>query len=232
MRAGTPSWPRGLFQDLQRARGLFEEMQRARRVFEDLQRARGLFEEMQRARQVFEDVQRAQGLFKNLQLPRNITPNIQMAQGVFQDLQRAQALFGDLQQAQGLFKDIQRAQNLFKDMQLIFPSVQLAKSFLAQVNDWPEFATVFETSETLPDTIPGTSLSRAQKRFLFGYFVYSIVLSLCMLAVLRLMEGGEIDAEALTLLTATTGWGGLSIAKAARDVAFRIFDSIYPPNEP
>jgi len=71
-------------------------------------------------------------------------------------------------------------------------------------------------------------LSRNQQRTLFGYFVYSTVLALALLAVLDLMSKEEPDSTIFAVVLAMTGLSGHAFAKGARDGAFAIFDYMHP----
>jgi hypothetical protein len=84
-------------------------------------------------------------------------------------------------------------------------------------------------SGSLPDTQFGTILSRSRERLLFANFVYCLVLSLVLLAYIRVMGEGKTDSEIFQLFTFAMGLGAHQIAKLARDAAFRYYDYTYPP---
>src|SRR5262249_52624770 len=90
-----------------------------------------------------------------------------------------------------------------------------------------ESAGLLSDSNALSDET-GISLTRDQKRFLFGWYVYFLAQSLILLAVLKIMSKGE-NYTAIVGLSSVTGWSGHPIAIKARDAAWQAFDSMYPP---
>ena len=84
-------------------------------------------------------------------------------------------------------------------------------------------------SDSLSDTEFGTTLSRESERLLFGNFVYCLVLSLVLLAYIRVTGESETDSQIFSLFVFATGLGAHQIAKLARDAAFRAYDFLYPP---
>ena len=83
--------------------------------------------------------------------------------------------------------------------------------------------------DSLSDTEFGTTLSRDSERLLFGNFVYCLVLSLVLLAYIRVTGESETDSQIFSLFIFATGLGGHQIAKLAREAAFRAYDFLYPP---
>jgi hypothetical protein len=86
-------------------------------------------------------------------------------------------------------------------------------------------------SHSIPDTELDTFLSRNQKRALFAYFFYLVVLSVTIMAVIDIMNEGERNSALLALFTTVTGYSGHSLAKVIRDLAFRLYDYLYPGNK-
>jgi len=84
-------------------------------------------------------------------------------------------------------------------------------------------------SDSISNTEFGTTLSRDSERLLFGNFVYCFVLSLVLLAYIRITGENETDSQIISLLTFATGLGARQIAKRAREAAFRAYDFMYPP---
>jgi hypothetical protein len=84
-------------------------------------------------------------------------------------------------------------------------------------------------SDSLSDTEFGTTLSRDSERLLFGNFVYCLVLSLVLLAYIRVTGESETDSQIFSLFVFATGLGAHQIAKLAREAAFRAYDFLYPP---
>jgi hypothetical protein len=83
--------------------------------------------------------------------------------------------------------------------------------------------------DALTDHEKGISLTRDQRRFLFGWYIYCVVQSLFLLAVLSVMGTNETDSAILGLILSTTGLSGHPIAVKARDAAWQAFDRMYPP---
>jgi hypothetical protein len=84
-----------------------------------------------------------------------------------------------------------------------------------------------------PSSIPETAivLTRDQKRLLFAYYVYCVVLSLILVTVLKVMSRSENDNEILGLTSILTGLSGHKLATVARDAAWQVFDRMSPPDD-
>ena len=91
-----------------------------------------------------------------------------------------------------------------------------------------EVAARLSEFDALYDEKTGITLTRDQKRTLFANFVYSVVMSLILVAVLNLIDKNESDATVFAVVTTMTGWSVHSIAKVARNAAFRVFDHMNP----
>jgi hypothetical protein len=69
---------------------------------------------------------------------------------------------------------------------------------------------------------------RNRERLLFANFIYCVVLSLVLLAYLKITEEGEVDSEILSFFIFVFGVGGHQIARKARKIALHAFDTWYP----
>ncbi len=83
-------------------------------------------------------------------------------------------------------------------------------------------------SDSLPDTEFGTTLSRNSERLLFGNYVYCLVLSLVLLAYIRVIGESETDSQIFSIFIFATGLGAHQFAKLAREAAFRTYDFLFP----
>ena len=76
---------------------------------------------------------------------------------------------------------------------------------------------------------PTFSLTRSQQRFLFGLYIYILVSSLVLWTLLDIMiRNSEADSAALTLIISMTGLSSHAVARKAREMAYQVFDQIYP----
>jgi hypothetical protein len=167
------------------------------------------------------------------------------ASGMFQDILKTQVKLLPPATAQVNLIQSLAASGMFQD--ILKTQVKLLPPAMTQVN-WfgalaaggtlrdiiemqAQLAAVARAAQSASaaDTELGTTLSRSSQRFLFGNFVYCLVFSLEMLAYIKFSGESQIDSQIVSLLIFATGYGAHQMAKGAREVALRVFDSLYPP---